>query len=162
MFGGLSGSQKNEIATALNALNLVASLINLADGAKNPGVNQQYQKGLNQVTALTGVVEGMGQSAVDRTNRIKELQGQIGQAKDLKGALDQNTQWMNQNALVLNEDVGLTNFIVHQQNEQDKANLLLISQMARAMKTPKVKKPGTDANAIQNQLQALQDSARGN
>ncbi len=48
---------------------------------------------------------------------------------------------MNQNALVLNEDVGLTNFIVHQQNEQDKANLLLISQMARAMKTPKVKKP---------------------
>ncbi len=85
IFGGLSNGQKNEIATALNALNLVASLINLADGAKNPGVNQQYQKGLNQVTALTGVVEGMGQSAVDRTNRIKELQGRSARLRISKG-----------------------------------------------------------------------------
>lgn len=161
LFGGLTGDQQNQVSQLINGLNLVASLINLVEGQKNTGVNQQYQQGLNQVTALTGLVQAMSQSSTERTERIKGMQEKIGQAADVKGSLDQNTQWMNQNALVLNENVGLANLLVNQLNEQDKANLLLRSQVARALKTPKLEGKSGDRDApLLDQLRSLQEQAR--
>ena len=161
LFGGLSGGQQNSVAQIINGLNLVASLVNLVSGQQNTPTNQQYQQGVKQVTALTGVVQAMSSATSDRTQRIQGMQSQIGQAQDLKGSLDQNTQWMNQNALVLNENVGLSNMLVNQINEQDKANLLLISQLARALKVPENISSKNNTRQA-SELQALQDSARGN
>ena len=124
---GIFGSLPPEVAqiatTIINGLSLLQELRNFADGVTSP-TQENYQQAVSSATALAAQVAGTQQAAAARTQALQTAAGQIGQAQDLKGALDQNTMLQVQQGLTTNELIGTMNGAV-QALQQDMMDELI-------------------------------------
>ena len=107
-FGGLGGNFQQIASAAINGMKLVNSLSGLS-GANALGNDKAYRGAANTLAALTGTIAGTSQATATRSTTYQGLANQLGNAPDLKGALEQNSQIHLQNGLVSNEIVGGVN-----------------------------------------------------
>lgn len=128
VFGGIGGQFQNTAAKLINGLNLVKMVVDTSKGGNLSGANQAYSQGINALTTLTALTDAMNSATKDRQNSFMQATQQIGSAKDLKGALEQNTQMVLQGNQTANEAVGSLNNQVMLLNQQYKAALATSSQ----------------------------------
>jgi hypothetical protein len=98
------------------------------NGGSLSGANQAYSQGINALTTMTALTDAMNAASKDRQNSFQQATQEIGTAKDLKGALEQNTQMVLQGNQTANEAVGSLNNQVMMLNQQYKAALATSSQ----------------------------------
>lgn len=106
-FGGLGGNWQQVATTVINGLSLVKSLSGGSGGVA--GNNKAYLGGVNTVAALTGTIAGVSAATTARNQAFQGIATQLGNAADLKGAVEQNSQIGVQAALTMNEAVGTIN-----------------------------------------------------
>ena len=128
VFGGIGGQFQNTAAKLINGLNLVKMVVDTVKGGELSGANQAYSQGINALTTLTALTDAMNSATKDRQTSFMQATQQIGTAKDLKGALEQNTQMVLQGNQTANEAVGSLNNQVMLLNQQYKAALATSSQ----------------------------------
>ena len=131
VFGGIGGQFQNTAAKLINGLNLVKMVADTVKGDNLSGANQAYSQGVNALTTMTALTDAMNSATKDRQNSFMQATGQIGSARDLKGALEQNTQMVLQGNQTANEAVGSLNNQVMLLNQQYKAALATSSQNLR-------------------------------
>lgn len=108
IFGSMPPEVQQIATTIINGLSLLQELRTFADGVSSP-VNENYMQAVNSATALAAQVAGTQEAAAARTQALQSAAGRIGQAQDLKGALDQNTMLQVQQGLTTNELIGTMN-----------------------------------------------------
>jgi hypothetical protein len=128
VFGGIGGQFQNTAAKLINGLNLVKMVVDTVKGGNLSGANQAYSQGINALTTMTALTDAMNSATKDRQNSFMQATQQVGSAKDLKGALEQNTQMVLQGNQTANEAVGSLNNQVMLLNQQYKAALATSSQ----------------------------------
>lgn len=106
-FGGLSGDISKIASTLINGLKLVKSL----SGKTNSEFSgdKSYEQMVNTVMAVSALMNGSQQAVTQRRSAFEQAGQQIGQAQDIKGSIDQNTQLQVQSGLTMNELVGVMN-----------------------------------------------------
>lgn len=163
VFGGIGGQFQNTAAKLINGLNLVKMVVDTAKGDGGlSGANQAYSQGINALTTLTALTDAMNSAAKDRQNSFMQATQQIGTAKDLKGALEQNTQMVLQGNQTANEAVGSLNNQVMLLNQQYKAALATSSQNLKtfAPLPDSVMRDGGSAaqgTSVRDQLKAFEE-----
>jgi hypothetical protein len=129
------GSMGAEIAKAatlfINGLQLVRSL----SGKDNSSLasDKSYEELVKTVLGVSALVTG-SQQAVETRRAALETAGQgIGQAQDIKGSIDQNTQLQVQTGLTLNEMIGVMNGAVQSLHADNQRKLTDISNTRKAL-----------------------------
>jgi len=129
MSWGNLGSFGTAAAGIINGLNLVKSL----SGNTSPtGVDTAYLGAVNTAAALAGIIGGTQSAASSRSSSFNSAGQQIGQAQDIKGSIDQNSQLQVQTGLTINELIGAinaTNAALNSQQLQELAGLAKIAQV---------------------------------
>ena len=108
VFGNLPPEIAEIATTIINGLSLLQELRTFADGVTSP-TQENYRQAVSSATALAAQVAGTQRAATARTRALQSAAGRIGQARDLKGALDQNTMLQVQQGLTTNELIGTMN-----------------------------------------------------
>ncbi len=162
VFGGIGGQFQNTAAKLINGLNLVKMVVDTAKGGELSGANQAYSQGINALTTLTALTDAMNSATKDRQNSFMQATQQIGTAKDLKGALEQNTQMVLQGNQTANEAVGSLNNQVMLLNQQYKAALATSSQNLKTfapLPDSVMRDSGTQPQgaSVRDQLKAFED-----
>ncbi|WP_244600812.1 type IV secretion system protein [Agrobacterium sp. LAD9] len=106
-FGGLGGDISKIASTLINGLKLVKSLSGKANSDFSG--DKSYEQMVNTVMAVSALVNGSQQAVTQRRSAFEQAGQQIGQAQDIKGSIDQNTQLQVQSGLTMNELVGVMN-----------------------------------------------------
>lgn len=129
------GSMAPEIAKAatvfINGLRLVKSL----SGKDNSALasDKSYEELVKTVLGVSALITG-SQQAVETRRAALETAGQgIGQAQDIKGSIDQNTQLQVQTGLTLNEMIGVMNGAVQSLHADNQRKLTDISNTKKAL-----------------------------
>ncbi len=130
-FAGMSASSQNMVSTLINGLQLVQSITGLASG--NP-VDAAYKNSVNVAATLSGLIASTQSAMQKRSQAFTQGGQQIGQAPDLKGSVDQNTQVQIQTGQTVNELNGVVNNAVTAANQANLDRLAAASAAARAMK----------------------------
>ena len=130
-FAGMSASSQNMVSTLINGLQLVQSITGLASG--NP-VDAAYKNSVNVAATLSGLIASTQSATQQRSQAFTQGGQQIGQAPDLKGSVDQNTQVQIQTGQTVNELNGVVNNAVAAANQANLDRLAAASAAARAMK----------------------------
>lgn len=162
VFGGIGGQFQNTAAKLINGLNLVKMVVDTVKGGELSGANQAYSQGINALTTLTALTDAMNSATKDRQNSFMQATQQIGTAKDLKGALEQNTQMVLQGNQTANEAVGSLNNQVMLLNQQYKAALATSSQNLKTfapLPDSVMRDGGTQpqGTSVRDQLKAFED-----
>jgi hypothetical protein len=131
-FGGLSGDSIKLASTLINGLMLVKSLSGMA-GSQSGSSDKVYGNAVSTAAAVTGLIAATQGATQSRVGQYQQAGGQIGQAKDIKGAIDQNTQIQLQNGLLLNEVIGQQNGILATLQAQRMQELTSDSEMAKML-----------------------------
>jgi hypothetical protein len=106
-FGNLGGDISKIASTLINGLKLVKSLSGKANSDFSG--DKSYEQMVNTVMAVSALVNGSQQAVTQRRSAFEQAGQQIGQAQDIKGSIDQNTQLQVQSGLTMNELVGVMN-----------------------------------------------------
>jgi hypothetical protein len=106
-FGSLGGDISKIASTLINGLKLVKSLSGKANSDFSG--DKSYEQMVNTVMAVSALVNGSQQAVTQRRSAFEQAGQQIGQAQDIKGSIDQNTQLQVQSGLTMNELVGVMN-----------------------------------------------------
>ncbi len=130
-FAGMSAGSQNMVSTLINGLQLVQSITGLASG--NP-VDAAYKNSVNVAATLSGLIASTQSAMQKRSQAFTQGGQQIGQAPDLKGSVDQNTQVQIQTGQTVNELNGVVNNAVTAANQANLDRLAAASAAARAMK----------------------------
>ena len=89
---GSLGSSASQTATSLiNGLSLVQSMSGLVNGQLTTQ-DKSYTTAVSTATALAGLIAATQGASQTRQLSFQAASGQIGQASDLKGSIDQNSQ----------------------------------------------------------------------
>lgn len=132
-FTGMGSGSQNVVSQLINGLQLVNSITGLLTGSKHPS-DAAYQNSVNVASALTGLINSTQGAIQQRSQAFKTGGSQIGQAPDLKGSIDQNTQVQIQTGSTINEMTGVVNNAVAAANQSNLDRLAAESAAARAMK----------------------------
>ena len=132
-FAGMSASSQNMVSTLINGLQLVQTITGLASGQANP-VDAAYKNSVNVAATLSGLIASTQSAMQKRSQAFTQGGQQIGQAPDLKGSVDQNTQVQIQTGQTVNELNGVVNNAVTAANQANLDRLAAASAAARAMK----------------------------
>jgi surface antigen len=164
VFGGIGGQFQNTAAKLINGLNLVKMVADTVKGGELSGANQAYSQGINALTTLTALTDAMNSATKDRQNSFMQATQQIGTAKDLKGALEQNTQMVLQGNQTANEAVGSLNNQVMLLNQQYKAALATSSQNLKTfapLPDSVMRDGGTEqqGTSVRDQLKAFEEQS---
>ncbi len=125
------GSQ-NMVSTLINGLQLVQSITGIANGQSNP-VDAAYMNSVNVAATLAGLVNSTQGAIQTRSSAFTAGGQQIGQAPDVKGSIDQNTQVQIQTGQTINELNGVVNNAVTAANQANLDRIAAESAAARAM-----------------------------
>lgn len=136
-FGGLSGDVQKIAGAVINGLQLVKSLQNLKNGG-NSSLNNAWSGSVNVAALLSALTTQASQGVATREQSLQSATGQIGQAEDVKGSVDENTRMQLETARAVNEVIQVNNAAVSALNEDLKAKLLRQSQVQKMMTTIKV------------------------
>lgn len=131
-FGGLSGDSVKLASTLINGLMLVKSLSGMM-GSQSGSSDKVYGNAVSTAAAVTGLIAATQGATQSRVGQYQQAGGQIGQAKDIKGAIDQNTQVQLQNGLLLNEVIGQQNGILATLQAQRMQELTSDSEMSKML-----------------------------
>jgi hypothetical protein len=131
-FGGLSGDTIKMASTLINGLMLVKSLSGMM-GSQSGSSDKVYGNAVSTAAAVTGLIAATQGATQSRVGQYQQAGGQIGQARDIKGAIDQNTQVQIQNGLLLNEVIGQQNGILATLQAQRMQELTSDSEMSKML-----------------------------
>lgn len=112
MSGGMPdfGNMNDVVGVAtqfINGLELVQRLSR--EGQQRTSGDQSYEEMVNTVLGVAALITGSQQGVESRTQAFQQASQQIGQAEDIKGSIDQNTQLQVQSGLTINELIGVMN-----------------------------------------------------
>lgn len=130
-FGSLDPEVVQSATLFINGLQLVRSL----SGKENSSLasDKSYEELLKTVTGVSALING-SQQAVETRRAALESAGQgIGQAEDIKGSIDQNTQLQVQTGLTLNEMIGVLNGAVQSLHAENQRKLTDMSNTRKAL-----------------------------
>lgn len=130
-FGSLDPRVVQAATVFINGLQLVRSL----SGKENSSLasDKSYEELLRTVMGVSALING-SQQAVDTRRAALENAGQgIGQAEDIKGSIDQNTQLQVQTGLTLNEMIGVMNGAVQSLHARNQQHLTDMSNTRKAL-----------------------------
>lgn len=131
-FAGMGASSQNIVSTLINGLQLVKTITGLTNGQVNP-VDTAYMNSVNVAATLSGLITSTQGAIQTRSSAFTTGGQQIGQAPDLKGSIDQNTQVQIQTGQTINELNGVVNNAVTAANQSNLDRIAAQSAAARAM-----------------------------
>jgi hypothetical protein len=129
---GLMGSEIAQAATLfINGLQLVKSL----SGKDNSSLasDKSYEELMKTVLGVSALITGSRQAVETRRTALENAGQGIGQAEDIKGSIDQNTQLQVQTGLTLNEMIGVLNGGVQSLHAENQRRLTDISNTRKAL-----------------------------
>lgn len=132
-FAGMGSNSQNIVSTLINGLQLVQTITGLTSGQIHP-VDTAYKSSVNVAATLSGLINSTQSAVQQRSSAFKQGGQQIGQAQDLKGSIDQNTQVQVQTGLTINELNGVANNAAAAANQANLDRIAAESAAARAMK----------------------------
>lgn len=132
-FAGMGSGSQNIVSTLINGLQLVQSLTGLTSGQSHP-VDTAYKNSVNVAATLSGLIDSTQGAVKQRSSAFVQGGQQIGQAQDLKGSVDQNTQVQIQTGQTINELNGVVNNAAAAANQANLDRIAAESAVARAMK----------------------------
>ncbi len=132
-FAGMGAASQNIVSTLINGLQLVQSITGLTPGAAHP-VDTAYRNSVNVAATLSGLITSTQGAIQQRSSAFTQGGQQIGQAPDLKGSVDQNTQVQIQTGQTINELNGVVNNAATAANQANLDRIAAESAVARAMK----------------------------
>ena len=132
-FAGMGAGSQNIVSTLINGLQLVQTITGLANGQTNP-VDTAYKNSVNVAATLSGLINSTQGAVQQRSSAFTQGGQQIGQAQDLKGSVDQNTQVQIQTGQTINELNGVVNNAAAAANQANLDRIAAESSAARAMK----------------------------
>ncbi|MBD9524501.1 conjugal transfer protein, partial [Ensifer sp. ENS02] len=124
-FGSMGGDVSKVATTFINGLQLVKNLSGQA-GSSFSG-DKSYEEMVNTVLGVAALVTGSQQAVQTRRTSFEQAGANIGQAKDIKGSIDQNTQLQVQAGLTINELIGVMNGAVSSLQADNQRRLTDIS-----------------------------------
>ena len=130
-FGGMGGDVSKVATTFINGLQLVKSLSG-KEGSTFSG-DKSYEEMVNTVLGVAALVTGSQKVVQTRRTSFEQAGQSIGQAKDIKGSIDQNTQLQVQSGLTLNEMIGVMNGAVISLQAENQRRLTDISNTKKAL-----------------------------
>ncbi|MER9651063.1 type IV secretion system protein [Mesorhizobium sp. M0199] len=130
-FGGLGGDIAKAATTFINGLQLVKSLSGQANSTFSG--DKSYEELVNTVLGVAALVNGSQQAVQTRKSAFEQAGQQIGQAQDIKGSIDQNTQLQVQAGLTINELIGVMNGAVSSLQADNQRRLTDISNSKKAL-----------------------------
>ena len=131
-FAGLGTNSQNIVSTLINGLQLVQSITGAANGQARP-VDTAYQNSVNVAATVSGLINSTQSAVQARSTAFTQGSLQVGQAPDLKGSIDQNTQVQIQIGQTINELNGIVNTSNATTNQADLDRIAAQSAAARAM-----------------------------
>lgn len=132
-FAGMGSGSQNIVSTLINGLQLVESITGLTTGNKH-AVDTAYKNSVNVAATLSGLIDSTQNAVKQRSQAFTQGGQQIGQAQDLKGSVDQNTQVQVQTGQTVNELGGVVNNAAAAANQANLDRLAAESAAARAMR----------------------------
>ena len=132
-FAGMGSNSQNIVSTLINGLQLVQTITGLTSGQSHP-VDTAYKSSVNVAATLSGLINSTQSAVQQRSSAFKQGGQQIGQAQDLKGSIDQNTQVQVQTGLTINELNGVANNAAAAANQANLDRIAAETAAARAMK----------------------------
>lgn len=130
-FGSMGGDVSKVATTFINGLQLVKNLSGQA-GSSFSG-DKSYEEIVNTVLGVAALVTGSQQAVQTRRTSFEQAGANIGQAKDIKGSIDQNTQLQVQAGLTINELIGVMNGAVSSLQADNQRRLTDISNSKKAL-----------------------------
>ena len=130
-FGGMGGDVAKVATTFINGLQLVKNLSGQS-GSSFSG-DKSYEEMVNTVLGVAALVTGSQQAVQTRRSSFEQAGANIGQAKDIKGSIDQNTQLQVQSGLTINELIGVMNGAVSSLQADNQRRLTDISNSKKAL-----------------------------
>ncbi|PDS61859.1 conjugal transfer protein [Rhizobium anhuiense] len=130
-FGGMGGDVAKVATTFINGLQLVKNLSGQS-GSSFSG-DKSYEEMVNTVLGVAALVTGSQQAVQTRRSSFEQAGANIGQAKDIKGSIDQNTQLQVQAGLTINELIGVMNGAVSSLQADNQRRLTDISNSKKAL-----------------------------
>lgn len=131
-FGTLDPKVVQSTTQFIKGLQLVRSL----SGKNNSSLasDKSYEELLKTVMGVSALVIGSQQAAETRRAAFENAGQEIGQAKDIKGSIDQNTQLQVQSGLTLNEMIGVLNAGVQSLHAENQRKLTDMSNTRKALR----------------------------
>ena len=129
------GSGNDDIAKFaslfINGMKLVKSL----SGEENADFagDKSYEQLMNTVMGVSALVKGAQEGVTTRRDSFEQASQQIGQAEDIKGSIDQNTQLQVQAGLTINELIGVMNGAVSSLQADNVRTLTDISNTTKGL-----------------------------
>jgi len=130
-FGSLDAKVVEAATLFINGLQLVRSL----SGKENSALasDKSYEELMKTVMGVSALITGAQQAVETRRSALESAGGEIGQAKDIKGSIDQNTQLQVQTGLTLNEMIGVLNGGVQSLHAENQRKLTDMSNTRKAL-----------------------------
>lgn len=132
-FAGMGAGSQNIVSTLINGLQLVKTITGLTSGQTHPA-DTAYSNSVNVTATLSGLIDSTQNAVKQRSQAFTQGGQQIGQAQDLKGSVDQNTQVQIQTGQTINELNGVVNNAAAAANQANLDRLAAESAAARAMR----------------------------
>ncbi len=147
-FGGLGGQAQQIAGAVINGLQLVKQLNAVIEGEDPGTVNSLYSGSVNTSALLAALTQQASQGVATREQSLQSATGQIGQAENVKGSVDENTRMQLETARSINELIGVQNGAVSALNEDLKFRLTQQSQVQKLLQFKDVN-PFKDAGGSQ-------------
>ncbi|TIP28159.1 MAG: conjugal transfer protein [Mesorhizobium sp.] len=147
-FGGLGGQAQQIAGAVINGLQLVKQLKAVMEGEDPGAVNSLYNGSVNTSALLAALTQQASQGVTTREQSLHSATGQIGQAENVKGSVDENTRMQLETARSINELIGVQNGAVSALNEDLKFRLTQQSQVQKMLQFKDVN-PFKDAGGSQ-------------
>lgn len=130
-FGALDPEVVEAATLFINGLQLVRSL----SGKENSSLasDQSYEELMKTVMGVSALITGAQQAVETRRSALESAGAEIGQAEDIKGSIDQNTQLQVQTGLTLNEMIGVLNAGVQSLHAENQRKLTDMSNTRKAL-----------------------------
>jgi hypothetical protein len=131
-FGSLDPKVVEAATLFINELQLVRSL----SGKENSSLasDQSYEELMKTVMGVSALITGSQQAVETRRSALERAGAGIGQAEDIKGSIDQNTQLQVQTGLTLNEMIGVMNGAVQSLHAENQRKLTDMSNTRKALR----------------------------
>ena len=130
-FGSMGGDIARVASTFINGLQLVKNLSGQANSSFSG--DKSYEQMVNTVLGVAALVNGSQQAVTTRRSAFEQAGQSIGQAKDIKGSIDQNTQLQVQAGLTINELIGVMNGAVSSLQADNQRRLTDISNSKKVL-----------------------------
>jgi hypothetical protein len=131
-FGSLDPKVVQAATLFINGLQLVRSL----SGKDNSSLasDKSYEELMKTVMGVSALITGSQAAVETRRSALESAGGEIGQAEDIKGSIDQNTQLQVQTGLTLNEMIGVLNAGVQSLHAENQRKLTDMSNTKKALR----------------------------